>query len=74
MATNLLLSYRTLNDAIVLTLDEMTQEQNIDNDKDNEIDSNDNPQSTPNKPSDATSVALSSLIVISLSTLLVKML
>lgn len=69
-----MLSYRTLNDAIVLTLDEMTQEQNIDNDKDNEIDSNDNPQTKPNKPSGATSAALSSLIVMSISTLLVKML
>lgn len=57
---------RTLNDAIVLSLDEMAQEQNIDNvdrDKENEIDSNDNAKPSNGEPSAAT-VALSSLIVI----------
>lgn len=67
---------RTLNDAIVLTLDEMSQEQsdndNNINDKDNEIDSNESTQQKPNKPSGATAAALSSLFVVLLTNILLK--
>lgn len=67
---------RTLNDAIVLTQEEMMQEQNMNADKENEIDSNESSsQSKPNKPNDAAPRALSSLaVVLSLASVLLKML
>lgn len=65
---------RTLNDAIVLSIDEMTQEENIIVDKENEIDSNEITKPKPNKPSGAIATALSSLVVPSLAALLLRML
>lgn len=65
---------RTLNDAIALSLDEMTQEENIVIDKENEIDSNESTKPKPNKPSAATATALSSLVVLSLAVVLLKLL
>lgn len=64
---------RTLNDAIVLSLDEMNQEQNNNLDKENEIDSNEQTKPKPNEPSHATAVAFSS-IVLTFSVVLLKML
>lgn len=67
---------RTLNDAVVLALDEMTQKENINIDKENEIDntSNENTNQKPNKPSGSTAAALSSLVVMSIASLALKML
>lgn len=70
---------RTLNDAIVLSLEELSQEQKGNRDeKENEIDSNDSSssQSKPNKPNDATPrAALSSFLVVSsIASVLLKML
>lgn len=70
---------RTLNDAIELSLEEMKQEQNMNEDKENEIETNDSsfPQSKPNKPNDAAPGALSSfnvVVVMSLISALLKML
>lgn len=64
---------RTLNDAIVLALDETTQENDVEKDKENEIDSNEINQPKPNKPSSA-AVAASSLLVLQLASILLKML
>lgn len=66
---------RTLNDAVVLSLDEMTQEENINLDKENEIDntSNENTKQKPNKPSGATAAALSSLVFMPIAALMLKM-
>ena len=64
---------RTLNDAIVLSIDEMKQEENIVIDKENEIDSNEITKQKPNKPSGVATV-LSSLFITSLSALILKML
>lgn len=63
---------RTLNDAIVLTLDETAQENDVEKDKENEIDSHESNQSQPNKPSSAT-VAASSFLVLQLASMLLKM-
>jgi chitinase len=63
---------RTLNDAIVVTLDEMTQEQNINLDKENEIDSNEISKQKPNQPSKATATALSSVVAMVFATFLLK--
>jgi chitinase len=65
---------RTLNDAIVLTLDEMNQEQNINLDKENEIDSNEQTKPKPNEPSHATATALSSFIALTSFVVFLKML
>lgn len=51
---------RTLNEAIVLSVDELTQEQDINLDRENEIDSNDNAKPVKNEPSGAIVAALSS--------------
>lgn len=64
---------RTLNDAIVLSLDESKQENDVEKDKENEIDSNDRNQLKPNKPSSA-AVAASSLLALQLSSIILKML
>ena len=64
---------RTLNDAIVLSLDEMNQEQNKEIDRENEIDSNEQTKPKPNEPSHA-SVAAFSSIVLTFSVFLLKML
>lgn len=65
---------RTLNDAIVLSLDEIHQEQNNNLDKENEIDSNEQTKPKPNEPSHATLKAISSLVVLTFSSVLLKML
>lgn len=62
---------RTLNDAIVLSIDEMRQEENNIIDKENEIDSN---EITNTKPNRATATALSFLLVTSLTAMLLKVL
>lgn len=65
---------RTLNDAIVLSTDEMVQEENIIIDKENEINSNEITKPKPNKPSGTSASALSSLLVTSLTALVLIML
>lgn len=64
---------RTLNDAIVISLDEINQEQNNEMDKENEIDSNEVTKPKPNEPSLATEKALSSLVVLTFSAVFLKM-
>lgn len=64
---------RTLNDAIVLSLDEMNQEQNNNLDRENEIDSNEQTKPKPNEPSHATTAAFSAA-VLTFSVVLLKML
>lgn len=73
LASNTYPLLRTLNDAIVLSLDEMNQEHNNEADKENEIDSNEQTKPKPNEPSHATAVAFSS-IVLTFSAVLLKML
>jgi chitinase len=73
LASNTYPLLRTLNDAIVLSLDEMSQEQNNNLDKENEIDSNEQTKPKPNEPSHATAIAFSS-IVLTFSAVLLKML
>lgn len=65
---------RTLNDAIVLSLDEMIQEQNNNLDKENEIDRNEQTKPKPNEPSHATTTSLSSAAVFTFFAVLLKML
>lgn len=65
---------RTLNEAIVLAIDEMQQEQNSETDTDmNEIDSNDNTTKKPNKPSSA-STKFVSIVMFCFSVVISKML
>jgi hypothetical protein len=65
---------RTLNDAIVLSLDEKTQEENVDKDRENEVDSNEITKPKTNEPSGAAATALSSLAFVTLTALLQHML
>jgi len=55
---------RTLNDAIVLSIDEMTQEQNIDLDKENEIGGSDSSRPSKSEPSGSTMTVITSLTVL----------
>lgn len=64
---------RTLNDAIVLTIDEMAQEQNIDLDKENEIGGSDNARPSKSEPSGSTATFIASSIVLLLTAVLLKM-
>jgi hypothetical protein len=61
---------RTLNDAIVLSLDEKTQEENVVKDRENEVDSNEVAKPQPNEPASGTPVApLSTLTALALAVL-----
>lgn len=62
---------RTLNDAIVLSLDEIAQENNEIDDKENEIDSHESSKPKPNQPSGA-ATHLCSFFVMSLVVVLLK--
>lgn len=65
---------RTLNEAIALSMDELAQEQDINLDRDNEIDSNDSSKPAKNEPSGATVAALSASLLAALVLVILKML
>lgn len=66
---------RTLNDAIVLSIDEISQEENIILDKENEVDSNEiTKPPTRSEPSGTSATTLISLVALSLTAVLPKVL